>query len=160
MGQLSFLGGFFNEPKEERIKYTLLSLAFFFLIAGYTVAKELKDTVFISVVGRTYTPQVKMLALLVLIPAIFLYSQLVDRLRRYQLLMFYTALFGVIGLYFAYLIGHPTIGLSNTQSSPDRLFGWLFYFFVEGYTPFLVSVFWAFANSVSSPEGAKKNYGM
>lgn len=39
-------------------------------------------------------------------------------------------------------------------------FGWLFYFFVEGYSPFLISVFWAFANSVTSPEAAKNNYGL
>jgi AAA family ATP:ADP antiporter len=36
----------------------------------------------------------------------------------------------------------------------------LFYFFIECYTPFIVSIFWAFANSVTSPEGAKKNYGI
>ena len=63
-----------------------------------------------------------------------------------------------MGLLFAYLLGQPGIGLSNTDSSPYRIFGWLFYFFVEGYSPFVVSVFWAFANSVSSPEGAKRNY--
>ena len=72
MGRFTRLfGGWLNEPKEERIKYTLLSCAFFFLIAGYTVAKELKDSVFVTIVGRTYIPQAKILALLVLIPAIF-----------------------------------------------------------------------------------------
>jgi AAA family ATP:ADP antiporter len=60
---------------------------------------------------------------------------------------------------FAYYIGHPEIGLSNTHTDKYRLFGWLFYFFIEGFSPFVVSVFWAFANSVNSPEGAKKNYG-
>ena len=48
----------------------------------------------------------------------------------------------------------------NTDSSPYRIFGWLFYFFVEGYSPFMVSVFWAFANSVTDPNEAKKNYGL
>ena len=74
--------------------------------------------------------------------------------------MFYTTIFGSLGLLFSYLLGHPTIGLANTQTSPDRWFGWIFYLFVEGYTPFLVSVFWAFANSITSPEAAKKNYGV
>ncbi len=157
---LNLLGGFLNESHEERIKYGFLSAAFFFLIAGYTVAKELENSVFMTIVGRTYVPLAKTITLFALIPAIFLYSKLVDRLRRYQLLMFYTALFGSVGLYFSYLLGHPTIGLANTQANPNRLFGWIFYFFVEGYTPFLVSVFWAFANSISSPESAKRNYGM
>jgi len=65
-----------------------------------------------------------------------------------------------VGLVFAYLLGHPTIGLGNTNTSPDRLFGWLFYFFVEGYSPFVVSVFWAFANSITDPTSAKKHYGI
>ena len=36
----------------------------------------------------------------------------------------------------------------------------LFYFFIEGYVPFVVSVFWAFANSISDQDAAKKNYGL
>lgn len=143
---------------QERLKIILLSIAFFLVVGGYTVAKELKDSIFISIVGRTYIPWARPLAMLVLIPAIFLYAKLVDNLRRYQLLCFYTALFGCIGLVCSYLLGHPTIGLSNTQASPDRLFGWLFYFFVEGYTPFIVSVYWAFANSITSPQGARQSY--
>ncbi len=142
----------------ERLKFFFLSTAFFFVIGGYTVAKELRDSIFISIVGKTYIPQAKVLSMFVLIPAIFFYAKLVDSLRRYQLLAFYTAFFGLIGLVFTYYLGHPTIGLSNTQASSNRLFGWFFYFFIEGYTPFLVSVFWAFSNSITSPEGAKRNY--
>ncbi len=143
---------------QERLKFILLSIAFFLVVGGYTVAKELKDSVFISIVGRTYIPWARPLAMLILMPAIFFYAKLVDNLRRYQLLSFYTALFGCIGLLCAYFLGHPTIGLANTQASPDRFFGWLFYFFVEGYTPFIVSVFWAFANSITSPAGARQYY--
>ena len=59
-----------------------------------------------------------------------------------------------------YLVGHPTIGLANTETSPFRIFGWLFYFFIEVFSPFVISVFWAFANSVYSPEAAKHNYAL
>jgi ATP/ADP translocase len=48
--------------------------------------------------------------------------------------------------------------LDNTVSSPYRWFGWFFFFFIEGYSPFIVSLFWAFANSVSSPNETKKYY--
>ena len=63
-----------------------------------------------------------------LVPAILGYSYLVDKLRRYQLLSFYSILYGIMGLFFAYLLSHPVIGLTNTVSSPDRIFGWVFYF--------------------------------
>ncbi len=143
---------------EERLKVVLLTASFFFVIGCYTVTKELKDAIFLSTVGREYLPYAKLLSMIVLIPAIFLYSRLVDILRRYQLLYVYTLLYGVGGLIATYLLGHPTIGLVNTDTGPWRLFGWLFYFFIEGYSPFVVSVFWAFANSVTVPERAHKQY--
>ncbi len=144
----------------ERLKLFFLTLIYFLIITTYTVAKEFKDSVFVSIVGKSYVPSAKIAAMLALIPAIFLYSKLVDKLRRYQLLCFYSLVFGILGLLFTVLLGHATIGLPNTNASSSRVFGWIFYFFVEGYSPFLVSVFWAFANSINSPESAKKNYGL
>lgn len=156
----AIINSLLNIEKHERLKVALLTLAFFLIIGAYTVAKELKDSIFISIVGKEYVPWAKWLTMLALVPPILIYSKLVDKMRRYQLLCFFSAFFGFIGLFFALLIGHQVIGLPNTNSSPYRIFGWLFYFFVEGYSPFLVSVFWAFANSITNPEEAKKNYGL
>jgi AAA family ATP:ADP antiporter len=136
-----------------------LAAAFFCVIGSYTVTKELKNTIFAYVVGREYIPWVKTLSMFLLIPAIFAYSKLVDKMRRYWLLVSYSILYAVMGCCFAYYVGHPEIGLANTDPSPYRLFGWIFYCVVEGFSPFVVSVFWAFANSISSPDAAKKNYG-
>ncbi len=151
---------FFRVDKEERVKLLFLTASFFFVIGGYTVIKELKDSIFLSVVGKDYLPWAKIASMLILIPAIIFYSYLVDKIRRYQLLYFYSLLYGILCLIFAYLLGDPVIGINNTDASPYRFFGWFFYFFVEGYSPFVVSVFWAFANSITSPEAAKKNYGL
>lgn len=149
-----------NVAPRERLKLLLLTISYFCIIAGYTIAKELKDSVFTTVVGKEYIPWARIIAMVALIPAILFYSFLVDKLRRYQLLCFYTIFFGVVSLVFAWLLGDPVIGISNTDSSPYRFFGWLFYFFIEGYTPFVVSVFWAFSNSITDQEAAKKNYGL
>ena len=150
----------FDVEPHERLKLLLLSVTFFFIIASYTIIKELKDSIFVAIVGKGYIPYAKTCSMLVLVPAIIFYSFLVDRLRRYHLLYFYSIFYGFIGLIFTFFLQHPTIGLMNTDTSPSRLFGWLFYFFGEGYSPFMVSVFWAFANSVTNPEEAKKNYGL
>ncbi len=150
----------FNVAPHERLKLLLLSITFFFVIASYTIIKELKDSIFVAVVGKGYIPYAKTFTMLVLVPAILFYAFLVDRLRRYHLLYVYAIFYGIIGLLFAFLMNHPTIGLPNTAANPDRIFGWLFYFFVEGYSPFMVSVFWAFANSITNPEEAKQNYGL
>jgi AAA family ATP:ADP antiporter len=150
----------FEVEPNERLKVIFLSIAFFLIIAGYTIAKDLKDSVFVTIVGKDYIGWAKIAVMFVLVPGIFLYSKLVDKLRRYQVLCLYTAAFGLIGLVATYFLGHPTIGLPNTVASPGRLFGWFFYFFVESYTPFVISVFWAFANSITGPEAAKKNYSI
>ena len=153
-----YFKSFLNIGREERLKLLLLGLSFFLVIGAYTLVRELKSSMFMSIVGKEYVPVARMLAMLMLIPAILFYSFLVDKIRRYQLLYFYSILYGIAGLFCVYLVGHPTIGLPNTDASPYRIFGWLFYFFIEGFSPFVVSVFWAFANSVYDPEGAKKSY--
>jgi len=146
--------------KNKRLKLLLMSAAFFFIIAAYTVAKELKDSVFVEIVGgKEYLPWAKFISMFLFIPLLMLYSKLVDSLKRYKLLSFYCVAYGLLGFVFAFFMAHPTIGLSNTNASQYRLFGWFFYFFIEGYTPFLVSVFWSFANSITNPEEARDNYG-
>ncbi len=142
----------------ERLKLLFLWIAFFFIVGSYTVAKELKDSVFVFIVGRAYIGYAKMATLFVFIPAILLYSKLVDKMRRYYLLCAYSAFYALSGLMFVYFLGDAAIGIPNAITSPYRIVGWLFYFFVEGYSPFVVSVYWSFLNSVSSPETAK-SYG-
>jgi ATP:ADP antiporter, AAA family len=142
----------------RNLKVILISLAYFFVIGGNTLFKDLRDSIFMAVVGRDCIPYIKLLSMFVLLPAILFHSLLVDRIRRYQLLYYYAIFYGCVSMVFTYFIGHPTIGIANTDANPNRIFGWLFYLFVEGYTPFIVSVFWAFANSVYSPEEAKNNY--
>lgn len=148
------------QDKNERLKFFFLTLIFALVIGSYTIAKELKDSLFVSIVGKDYLPMAKFLVIFLLIPAALAYSRLVDVFRRYQLLAFYSALYGVILAVFTVFLGHSTIGLYNTQAGSSRIFGWLFYIILEGYAPFVVSVFWAFLNSISSPDEAKNTYPM
>ena len=156
----SILGGMFNlgSDKHERLKFWLLTLSFAFIIGSYTIAKELKDSIFVSIVGKEYLPTAKLLVLFLLIPAAMLYSRIVDLFRRYQVLALYSLLYGILMAIFTVLLGHQSIGLYNMEAGSHRLFGWLFYFVLEGYSPFVVGVFWAYLNSVSSPDEAKNYY--
>ena len=120
----------------------------------------MKNAVFMGVVGKEYIPWARIGVLLLFIPAILLYSKLVDNVRRYHLLVAYSIFYSFVALALAFFVGHSTIGIGNTSQSPYRLFGWIFYFLVEGYSPFVLSVFWAFVGSISNPDEAKKNYGI
>jgi len=144
--------------KQERTKIFLVSFIFGLVITSYTIYKEMKDIVFVEIVGADYVPRAKMISIFVLIPAILFYSFMVNRVRRHQILCFYSILYGILGLVFTYLLGHPVIGISNTDTSPWRLFGWIFYIFIEGASPFLIGVVWAFANSIHNPKEAKNYY--
>ena len=162
--QMHFIKRFFSsilsvEP-QERLKLLFLSMSYFCIITSYTITRDLRDTVFVSIVGSEYQPLALIISLFVLIAPLFLYAKMVDSLRRYQLLIVFSLFYGISGLVFAYFLGAPGIGMINTQHSAYRVFGWLFYFFIEGYAPFVVSVFWAFANSISDQDAAKKNYGL
>ncbi len=154
------IGSIFRIDPKERLKFFFLTSTYFFIVAGYTIVKDLKDSIFIKIVGIEYLPWAKIISMVALVPAILFYSYLVDRLRRYQLLYLYSLLYGLVGILFCYFLGDPVVGINNTDVSPYRIVGWLFFFFIEGYSPFIVSVFWAFANSISNPEEAKKNYGL
>ncbi|MBV8660825.1 MAG: hypothetical protein JO129_01605, partial [Candidatus Dependentiae bacterium] len=144
--------------KRDLFKILLLSFAFFCVIGSYTILKEMKDILFVLFVGKGYIGQVKFISMFVLIPATMLYAKLVDSMTRFHLLCFYSSLYGIVGLAIAYFLGDPTMGLANTVASPDRWFGWFIYLFYEGAVPFVVSLFWSFANSVTAPETAKKGY--
>ncbi len=143
----------------ERKKFIILGITFFFVIAAYTIIQALKDSIFGHIVGCYWINYARFGSMCMLMPAIIFYSKLVDTLRRYYLLCFYATFYAVTGLLFAYFLSDPIIGIPNTNADVTRVFGWLFYFFIEGFSPFVVSVFWAFVNSVSSPKSAKKRYG-
>src|SRR3989338_5160169 len=144
--------------KRDLFKILLLSLAFFCVIGSYTILKELKDILFVLFVGKAYIGRVKFISMFVLIPATMLYAKLVDSMSKFHLLCFYSGLYGFVGLVIAYLLADPDLGLPNTVASTDRWFGWFIYLFYEGAVPFVVSLFWSFANSVTAPETAKKGY--
>jgi len=150
----------FGSDAHERLKLLFLSTLFFLIIGGYTVIRTLKDSLFAKIVGSEYMPLAKIWSIIILIPAIFLFSKLVDMMRRYQLLYVYSFIYGLGGLIITYFIGHPLVGLLNTETSKYRLFGWMVYFFLEGLNPFLVSLAWSFSHSITKPEEAKVNYPM
>src|SRR5438105_11390593 len=101
-----FFTFFIDVEPHERIKVLLLTMSFFMVIGGYTMIKELKDSIFVSIVGREYMPLAKMMSMFVLIPAILFYSKLVDILRRYQLLFFYYLLYSIGGCIFTFFFYH------------------------------------------------------
>lgn len=143
---------------ENSIKLCILSAAVFLVMGAYTIFKELKDSIFMITVGVSYLPDVKAVSLFLMVPMVLFYAWLAEKIRREYLLIICLLFYGIGGMIAVFFIKHPTIGLYNTVSSQFRIFGWLFYLFLEGASPFLVSALWSFFNSISDPSDIKDSY--
>jgi AAA family ATP:ADP antiporter len=154
-----FLSSLWSIKKEFRLKVFFLSFTFLLMMACLAIWRPLKVSIFAKLVGSEFVPDAKLYALFFIIPLIIFYSKLVDWLRRHQLLYCFTIFHGLGGLIFYYLLSHPVYGIANTVTSPTRLTGWFFYFFMESFNAFLSTVFWSFADSINNPKDAKNYYG-
>lgn len=154
----TFLRSILTVKEHDRYKLFFVALGFMLVIGGYTVVRTLKDSLFLSIVGKEYIPLARLWSIVMLIPCVLLFSKLVDSVKRYQLIYIYSCIFGVGGIIIASLLQHPTIGLLNTEPQVSRLFGWFIYLFIDLYNPFLVSVFWSFMHSITTPEESKVSY--
>lgn len=145
---------------DELKKFLMLAAGFFFLIGPYWLLKTLKDSIFVNTVGPEHHPTVKILSLLLSLPLVLCYSKLVDILSKEKMVYLLVSLYGTLGMVFVYFLYHPTIGLQNTTTDSSRLLGWLFFLYVESYISLMISLYWAFINDVTTPESAKKGYGL
>lgn len=145
----------------ERLKVIFLGATFFSIIGSYTIIKELKDSLFMNIVGgKEYIPFAKLLMIVGLIPIVLCYSKMVDQVKRYQLLCLFACMYSLIGFACAGVVAYYGVGVENTSNSLIYwIFGWIYYFFVESFSPFVLSVFWAFLSTIITPESAKRNYG-
>jgi AAA family ATP:ADP antiporter len=154
-----FFNTFFVEKSpHEILKLITLGIAIFLVMGAYTIFKELKDSIFMITVGAKYLPDVKTISLLIMVPMVLLYGWLSQKIKRETLLIGCLIFYGVGGLIATFFICDPCIGLYNTIADKSRLFGWIFYLFLEGCSPFLVSAIWSFFNSISHPKDIKDTY--
>jgi AAA family ATP:ADP antiporter len=143
---------------QDIIKIVILAICFFIIMGVHSLIKEIKDAVFMIIVGKNFIPDVKTLSFIAMIPLVFMYSWIASRVKRHWILIIYACIYGIGGLIFSYLLNDEVIGLKNSVSSPFRFFGWIFYLFFEGHYPFIVGVLWTYLNSVSNPKDIKTSY--
>lgn len=142
------------------LKLLLLAGSFFCIIGSYSILRSLKTSVFLGLVGKEYQPISRLISLFIIFPCGMLYSRLVDHLKRQQIFYSVIGAYAIMSFLFAILFAHPTIGIKNTTTAPDRLLGWVFEIFMDLYSALVLTTFWGYANSISTPEFARKSYGM
>lgn len=146
--------------RNEMKKFGILGMMFFFLIGAYWLLRTQKNAVFNAIVGLEFQPKAKMLSLLIVVPTLLIYAKLVDLLDKNKLFIGLSSMYALGFASIAFLLKHPVIGLPNPVASPDRLFGWFTYIFIESFGSVMVGLFWAFVTSSTKTESAKKGYAL
>lgn len=148
----------FSLKNYEEKKFFLLSFIFGIIIGTYWLLRPIKDSVFLTMIGKNYQPDAKLISIFVVGIVVYIYSKLVDRFPRHKLLYFFSIFYAACTLIFSFFIWHPVWGISNTVADPARLVGWTWYIFVDTFGYLMVSLFWSFMSDTTSPETAKKRY--
>lgn len=154
----SDLSNLWSVHKESRTKVLLLGLVFFFLSACQAIWRPLKSSIFAKIVGAHEVASAKLYVLFYIIPLLIFYSYLVDKLKRHQLLYAFSFFHGLGGLVFFGIFSYWPVSMIQ-QTGTLKICGWVFYFLMESFSAFLSTVFWSFANSISTPQDAQNTYG-
>lgn len=151
------LWGKFESTAELR-KFLFLAGIFFLIIGVYWTLRPIKDSVFMSIVGKDYLPMAKVLSLCFIIPLVLLYGKLIDRFPRHYVFYGLLSAYGSLALLFFWGFSHPVIGIANTATSPMRLIGWALYVWIESFGSLIVALFWAITADSTMPESAKRGF--
>lgn len=146
--------------RDELKKFILLSCSLFFLIGSYWPLRTLKESIFINMVGSLYLPEAKVLSLIFFFPLVLIYSRLIDIFSKEKIIYVLVGFYTVVGFTFVYFLNDPFYGLSNEVQSTGRILAWAFYVFAESYISLMNALIWSFINDVTTPESAKKGYGL
>ncbi len=138
-----------------------LALFFFLVIAVFWVLKPLKRGLLLSfyggdafmlfgqALGGAEAEQIgKVLNMVLAYGAVVLFTLLVRRFERQQVVYLFCALLAGVVALFAWSVAQP--GLFDV---------WSFYVFGDIFNTIMVATFWAFTNDVIRPEQAKRLYG-
>ncbi len=154
---VQFLWGKF-ENRSELKKFLMLAGIFFCIIGVYWAMRPIKDSVFVTIVGIDFLPWAKVFSIVVMLPLIILYTKLIDAYPRQKVFYLIVAVYGIIGLLFAYFLMHPFHGLNNTAAHPWRMVGWLWYAYAESFGSLMVALFWVITTDTTLPEAAKRGF--
>ena len=148
-------------PLHEVRRVLFLGSTLFFMIGGYWLMRSLKDPVLTALCGVSVIPKAKMLSVVVVLAVVSIYNKLLSSdIPKHKLFYIFGTVYFCIFSVIAMLLKDPVLGLDNQFPNPNRILGWVSYCSIESFGSVMVSLFWSFANSVTSLESAKATYGM
>ncbi len=142
----------------DKTKTLYLAIAHSAIIAGYSIIRPLKTSVFLAFVGVSYVPTAKIVSFVMAPLLMILYSTLLNATHRHKIATIFFGIYAAVIAIFSVLLLSPNFGLENTIASPNRLLGWVIYLFLDFFNVLVLETFWGFTNSISSPHFAREKY--
>ncbi len=162
---------FYPDLKQEEIrKFGILSVIFFLIIGTYWLLRLLKYTIFLKIAfpechgwaseqGRLFQPTAKKLSPWIVLIMVLIYSKLVDKVKKHQLFYIICTFYAILFCGFAgILLLKDLYGTQMIGKLALATLGWVSYFAIESFGSLVVSLFWAFTNSTTDSDSAKRGF--
>jgi AAA family ATP:ADP antiporter len=144
----------------DKLKTLYLAIAHGAIIAAYSIIRPLKSTVFLSFVGSSFLPSAKIVSFIMAPILMIMYSKLLNASHRHKVAIILFGIYAAAIAIFSIVMINPSMGLSNTITSPSRITGWIVYLFLDFFNVMVLESFWSFTNSISSPHFASEKYSI
>lgn len=139
----------FDFRKHEAPVAVTLSFFFFAFIFVFQILRPLKKGLFVGALGADVELHAKLLNILISAAGVVAFTYLANKLQRQRLLyllcFFFAASFAALGI---------------CLKTPQTWSVWTFYLLGDFLTTIMVSAFWAYASDISTPDQAKRLYGI
>lgn len=142
------------EPAERR-KVALLSSWFFVTVATLWIIKSVRVAALVVYLGARETPYVRLGSVAAVAVVVLVYSYVVNRLTRVQLVRATSLSFAV-----AFIVFWVAGTFGGAQLANQRPFIWAIYMLADVYAVVMIELFWTYANDVVTESEAKRIYGL
>jgi AAA family ATP:ADP antiporter len=141
--------------REQRLKAALLSAWFFVSVATLWLLKPVRVASLLVHLGAVETPYVRLAGVATVAVVVTLYSWVVNRLARVQVVRWAHLVFAavLVAFWIALRIWGAWLGA-------QRPFVWAVYILVEIYSVVLIGIFWTYTNDICNEEESNKLYGI
>ncbi|MEN9406198.1 MAG: translocase, partial [Bacillota bacterium] len=158
--------------KEERRKFILLGSMLFLIMGSYWLGRLLKNVIIWTIAlspdlgwpkssAESWQPILKMLAPVVTLLFVMIYSSCLDRFKRYKLFRtlcaIYAIIFSAIAL-FLLLAQTPLTAPYFYKPIPMFIMGTSSFLLIESFGALVPVMFWAWVNTFTQETNAKKGY--
>ncbi|HBL98591.1 TPA: hypothetical protein DDZ86_03020 [Candidatus Dependentiae bacterium] len=144
--------------RNERNKFVLYGVLFFFIIGIYWLLRSIKDPTFNAFIGSRHTWVADIVSIAVVFPMIAGYSYLVDLFPRHRLFYAMAALYAALFLGLWFLVKSPEFGMLAPLEHRWKLLGWISYVVIDSFGSLMVVLFYSFMADTTTPAEGKKGF--